>query len=103
MTSKPKRADPAPQLNDADEPLELTNGEPPAPAVEEQWLQPAEETVTDRGAGGRKVLGVALSILAALWLAYCAWPVRPSSSSLPAMRPAVNGVANSGTFSSSAR
>jgi predicted nucleic acid-binding Zn-ribbon protein len=89
MTSKPKRADPAPQLNDADEPLELTNGEPPAPAVEEQWLQPAEETVTDRGAGGRKVLGVALSILAALWLAYCAWSAGRTLAGQPLSSPLV--------------
>src|SRR6478672_7048018 len=88
MTSKPKRADPAPQLNDADEPLELTNGEPPAPAVEEQWLQPAEET-TDRGAGGRHVLGIALTILAGLWLAYSAWSAGRTLAGQPLTSPQI--------------
>ena len=72
MRPKTKRADLAPQLSDADEPLELTN-EARSYDSDEQWLQPAEETATDPGAGGRQVLGIALAILAVLWVGYCSW------------------------------
>jgi predicted nucleic acid-binding Zn-ribbon protein len=72
MRPKTKRADLAPQLSDADEPLELTD-EAPSSDSDEQWLQPVEETATDPGAGGRQVLAIALAILAVLWVGYCSW------------------------------
>ena len=71
MTPTPKRAEP-PQADPA-EPLELTSADfAVQPAEEEQWLQPAE-AAADPGAGGRRVLGIALSLLALVWVAYSSW------------------------------
>ena len=68
MTPSPQRAEPLTPAVDTAEPLELN--EPftlPATSFDqEQWTE-------NRGAGGRQVLGIALSVLAALWLAYTAW------------------------------
>jgi predicted nucleic acid-binding Zn-ribbon protein len=65
------RAEPLPPANEAAEPLELTEVVPVEPAFDqEQW---AESRAEERGAGGRQVLGITLSILAALWLAFSAW------------------------------
>src|SRR5919107_4951062 len=73
MTPTPKRADPLPQRDKSAEPIELLSAaadfvEPSFD--EEQWR---EQSAEERGAGGRQVLGVALSVLAALWLAFTAW------------------------------
>ena len=79
MTSIPQRAESLPPADDAAEPLELTtvsenhleSVEPVEPVFDQgQWLQ---QTAEERGAGGRQVLATALTILAALWLAYTAW------------------------------
>jgi len=72
MTPSPKRADPLPPSVEDVEPLELTSD---AIATQprfdsNQW---AESQAEAQGAGGRQVLGGALSVLAALWLAYTAW------------------------------
>ena len=72
MTPSPKRADPLPPSREDMEPLELTSD---AIATQprfdsNQW---AESQAEAQGAGGRQVLGGALSILASLWLAYTAW------------------------------
>ena len=72
MTPSPKRADPLPPSVEDMEPLELTSD---AIATQprfdsNQW---AESQAEAQGAGGRQVLGGALSVLAALWLAYTAW------------------------------
>ena len=72
MTPSPKRADPLPPSVEDVEPLELTSD---AIATQprfdsNQW---AESQAEAQGAGGRQVLGGALSILASLWLAYTAW------------------------------
>jgi hypothetical protein len=57
------------------EPLELTSADevPAEVAADEQWLQPTEAVESRRGTGGRRVLGVALSLLAALWVGYSSW------------------------------
>ena len=73
MTPTPKRAEQLPQAQEAADPIELLSAaadfvEPSFD--EEQWRQQSAE---ERGAGGRQVLGIALSVLAALWLAYTAW------------------------------
>ena len=74
MTSTPKRAEPLSPAIDAAEPLELTPADYAAPpGGEEQWLQPVQERPARQGSGGRQVLAIALSLIAALWLAYCAW------------------------------
>src|SRR3712207_1479911 len=67
-----KRADALPPLVDDEQPLELTHEQIALePAFDQgQW---AENRTEARGAGGRQVLGAALTILAALWLAFTAW------------------------------
>ena len=80
MTPTPKRADPLPQASNAAEPLELLSAaadfvEPTFD--EEQWR---EQSAEERGTGGPQVLGIALSILAALWVAYSAWSAGRSLS-----------------------
>jgi hypothetical protein len=75
MTPTPKRAEPLPPATDAAEPLELTSADIAlgTGGEEEQWLQPTESVVQEPGAGGRHVLGIALALLAALWIGYSAW------------------------------
>jgi hypothetical protein len=75
MTPTPKRAEPLPPATDAAEPLELTSADIAlgTGGEEEQWLQPNESVVQEPGAGGRHVLGIALALLAALWIGYSAW------------------------------
>ncbi|HEX3422852.1 MAG TPA: hypothetical protein VHS33_05565 [Sphingomicrobium sp.] len=78
MTPTPKRAEPLPPASDAAEPLELTSADILQESFFEQdpWLQEAEAVEApeaDPGAGGRRVLGIALGLLAGVWLAYSAW------------------------------
>jgi len=80
MTPTPKRANPLPQAPNAAEPLELLSAaadfvEPTFD--EEQWR---EQSAEERGAGGRQVLGITLSVLAALWIGYTAWSAGRSLS-----------------------
>ena len=73
MTSTPKRAESAVPAIGADEPLNLLSSSVDfvEPSFDEdEWLQQSAE---ERGAGGRQVLAIALTILSALWLAYTAW------------------------------
>jgi ABC-type transporter Mla subunit MlaD len=67
-----KRAEAHPTLVDDEQPLELTHEQVTIGLGfdQERWSDNQTEA---RGAGGRQVLGVALSILAALWLAFSAW------------------------------
>jgi len=53
-----------------------------------QW-QEAEAGREFRGAGGRRVLGGALLILAAVWLGYCAWAAGRALSGQPLSSPAI--------------
>src|SRR3982751_6166975 len=82
-----RRAEPLPPAMEAAEPLELTEElTPVAPAFDrEQW---AESQAEERGAGGRQVLGTTLAILAALWLAFGAWPAGPPLGGQPLSSPA---------------
>ena len=80
MTPTPNRATPLPQASNAAEPRELLSAaadfvEPTFD--EEQWR---EQSAEERGTGGRQVLGIALSVLAALWVAYSAWSAGRSLS-----------------------
>jgi hypothetical protein len=72
MRPTPQRAEPLP-AGTAAKPSELLTGsvdfvEPTFD--EEEWR---EQSVEERGAGGRQVLGIALILLAVLWVAYTAW------------------------------
>ncbi len=91
MTPTPQRAEPLPPATDAAEPLELTSADiAPAPAFdEEHWLRPAEATASEPGTGGRQVLGIALGLLAALWLAYSAWSAGRTLAGQPLSSPYV--------------
>ncbi|MFL6730338.1 MAG: hypothetical protein ACJ8E3_02495 [Sphingomicrobium sp.] len=84
-------AAPLPPAVDEIEPLELTDPVSANPAVEltfdpDQW---AESRSEERGAGGRQVLGTALIILAALWVAYTAWSAGRALAGQPLSSPAV--------------
>jgi len=73
MTSTPKRAESLPPADKAAEPINLlaSSVDFVEPSFDqEQWR---EQNAEERGAGGRQVLGTALTILAGLWLAYSAW------------------------------
>src|SRR5438270_1514611 len=82
-----RRAEPLPPAMEAAEPLELTEElTPVVPAFDqERW---AESQAEERGAGGRQVLGTALAILAALWLAFSAWSAGRSLGGQPLSSPA---------------
>lgn len=92
MTPTPQRAEPLPRTTDADDPLELTSvyAQSGAPLEEEQWLQPTEpmDLVSNApGAGGRRVLGISLIVLAALWLGYSAWSAGRTLAAQPLSSP----------------
>ena len=86
-----KRSDPMPSPLDTMGPLDLT--------VEDIVMQPAqsafdqerwtEQQSEERGAGGRQVLGIALSLAAALWLAFTAWSAGRALAGQPLSSPAV--------------
>jgi len=88
MIPSPQRADPLAPPADESEPLELTSESSAAqPAFDSgQWQESQAEA---QGAGGRQVLGAALTILAALWLAYTAWSAGRSLSGQPLSSPAI--------------
>src|SRR3954447_7413706 len=84
----PFGAEPIQPAADDVQPLELTSDDI---AVEPgfdhgQW---EESQAEERGSGGRQVLGTALVVLAALWLAYTAWSAGRSLAGQPLTSPAV--------------
>jgi hypothetical protein len=81
------RAEPLPHSPEEPETLELTTDQiAMQPSFDEgQW---AESRAEERGSGGRQVLGTALIILAALWLAYTAWLAGRSLVGQPLSSPA---------------
>src|SRR3954453_13850975 len=70
------------------QPLELTSDDLAIqPAFDpDQW---AESQAEERGSGGRQVLGTALVILAALWLAYTAWSAGRALAGQPLSSPGI--------------
>src|SRR6476646_794799 len=87
MTPTPKRAEPLPKAPNAAEPIELLSAATDfiEPAFDEnQWR---EQSVEERGAGGRHVLGVALSLLSVLWVGYIAWSAGRTLSGQPLSSP----------------
>jgi hypothetical protein len=80
MTPTPQRAEHLPPASDAAEPTNLLSSsidfvEPSFDS--EEWR---EQSAEERGSGGRQVLGVALAVFSALWLAYTAWAAGRSLS-----------------------
>jgi hypothetical protein len=86
MTSTPQRADALPADYDPAEPLDLTSDEMVVePAFDQhEW---SERSADERGAGGRQVLGIALFVLAAMWLAFCAWSAGRTLAGQPLSSP----------------
>jgi len=90
MTPTPQRAEPLPPAIDAAESLETNGANPAQETLEaEPWLQPTEEpeATADRGSGGRQVLGVALAVLAIVWVAYSSWSAGRTLSGQPLSTP----------------
>ena len=83
----PLGADPPSSATDFSEPLELAREDMVvAPAFDpDRW---AEDQAEARGTGGRQVLGTALLLLGALWLAYTAWSAGRALASEPLTSPA---------------
>ena len=88
MTPNPQRAEPLPAEFEQAEPLTLTGDQMVVePGFDRhEW---AERSAEERGAGGRQVLGVSLAVLAALWLAYCAWSAGRTLAGQPLSSPQV--------------
>jgi DNA repair exonuclease SbcCD ATPase subunit len=89
MTPNPQRAEQLPPTDDAAVPTNLLSSsvdfaEPSFD--EEQWR---EQNAEERGAGGRQVLGTALTILAALWLGYAAWSAGRTLAGQPLSSPVI--------------
>jgi hypothetical protein len=75
-------------MTEAVEPLELTSDQ----IVVEPSFEPeqyAESEAEKRGAGGRQVLGTALTVLSALWLAYTAWSAGRTLAGQPLSSPQI--------------
>jgi DNA repair exonuclease SbcCD ATPase subunit len=89
MTPTPKRAEPLPPTIESAEPLELTDADVVRDHGDEEWLRPSEAPAVDPGAGGRQVLGIALSVLAAAWIGYSAWAAGRTLAGQPLSSPAV--------------
>jgi predicted nucleic acid-binding Zn-ribbon protein len=88
MTPHPQRTAHLPPPSDAAEPLEPRNDDFSVEPVfdQGQWL---EQTAEERGTGGRAVLGSALAVLAALWLAYTAWSAGRTLAGQPLSSPQI--------------
>jgi DNA repair exonuclease SbcCD ATPase subunit len=84
MNPRPQHAEPV--ASATTEPLELTIDQIALePAFnQEQWTESRAEA---HGAGGRQVLGMALTVVAALWLAYSAWSAGRSLAGQPLSSP----------------
>ncbi len=89
MTPTPKRAEALPPTGTAANPTELLTSSVDfvEPAFdEEQWR---EQTVEERGAGGRQVLATGLVLLSALWIGYAAWSAGRTLSGQPLSSPLI--------------
>jgi predicted nucleic acid-binding Zn-ribbon protein len=92
MTPIPHRAEPLPPAPDpakTPEPAPEVSAAPQQPIEEEAWSPRDVPNASDVAAGGRQVLGIGLSVLAALWLAYCAWSAGRSVAGQPLSSPMI--------------
>src|SRR5690242_11953125 len=89
MTPTPQRAEPISPLRQEPDPLELTSADVLHESSDEHpWLQEAPQVDSGPvGHGGRQVLGIGLGILAALWIAYCAWSAGRTLAGQPISSP----------------
>jgi len=89
MTPTPQRAENLPPAEHAAETTNLLSSSVDfvEPSFDhEEWREQAAE---ERGAGGRQVLGVTLTVFAALWLAYTAWGAGRSLAGQPLSSPQI--------------
>jgi len=89
MTPTPQRAESLPPADNAAEPNNLlaSSIDFVEPSFDgEQWR---EQNAEERGAGGRHVLGIALTLLAGLWLAYSAWSAGRTLAGQPLTSPQI--------------
>jgi hypothetical protein len=89
MTANPQRAEPLPPTNEPAASTNLLSSSVDfveSSFDEEQWR---EQSAEERGAGGRQVLGTALTVLAALWLGYAAWSAGRTLAGLPLSSPLI--------------
>ena len=89
MTPTPKRAQSLPQRDKSAEPIELLSAAADfvEPSFDEQqWV---EQSAEERGTGGRQVLGIALSVLAAIWVGYAAWSAGRTLGGQPLASPQI--------------
>src|SRR5438309_4332971 len=89
MTPTPQRAENLPPAEHAAEATNLLSSSIDfvEPSFDHHEWQ--EQTAEERGAGGRQVLGTALTVLAALWVGYTAWSAGRSLSGQPLSSPQV--------------
>ena len=89
MTPNPQRAEPLSPVPDQSEILELGGRDAPFETEFDPAQWTAEAPVEARGTGGRQVLAIALSLIAALWLAFTAWSAGRSLAGQPLSSPLV--------------
>jgi len=89
MTPNPQRAEPLSPVSDQSEILELGGRDAPFETEFDPAQWTAEAPVEARGTGGRQVLAIALSVIAALWLAFTAWSAGRSLAGQPLSSPLV--------------
>ncbi len=84
MTAQPHYAERDPVRSDPSDPAPYPPEESAAPFDEASWNESRDE---HRGAGGRAVLGSALTLLAAAWLGYTAWSAGQALAAQPLSSP----------------
>src|SRR3954464_4049754 len=89
MTPTPQRAEPLSPVPDQIGILELGGSDAPFETEFDPAQWAAEAPVEAHGAGGRQVLAIALSLIAALWLAVTAWAAGPPPGGQPLSSPLV--------------
>jgi hypothetical protein len=87
MTPRLQRAEPLPKAHNAAQPIDVLSaaGDLVDPSFDEQQWR--EQTVEERGTGGRQVLGIALAVLASLWVAYWGWSAGRTLTGQPLTSP----------------
>ena len=89
MTPTPQRAENLPPAEHAAEPTNLLSSSIDFVEPSFDHHEWREQSAEERGAGGRQVLGTALSIMATLWLAYTAWGAGRSLAGQPLSSPQI--------------
>src|SRR4051812_9298072 len=89
MTPTPQRAENLPPAEHAAEPTNLLSSSIDFVEPSFDHREWREQSAEERGAGGRQVLGIVLTVVAALWLAYTAWGAGRSLAGQPLSSPQI--------------